>query len=240
MALVFASLLACGGKSGGSTAPTLANVGGVYSGKDAGGKLHYAAVKAGDGSFSWLGVDRSLTFGTFNLDGTTLAGLGLQFLARVPIAQDAPMLVQVGGTAGPGQITLRLSYPGNTGTAVTFTKEPDSNGTTQLSDLAATYNASAEEASNGTGATLNIAADGTLSGGDSAVGSLSGTVTQPTAGVNYFTVAFTYTPTNVSDGGPISFNGVAFRLRGARSGLVLAAHSPSSQYSGIFTPVLKD
>jgi len=236
LSLALLTLIACGGTSN-VPAPTLGNLGGVYSGKDPAGRLHYALVKAGDGTFSWLATDRSLVYGAFDLNGSMVEGQAFAFAPGAPNVLGAPNRLTVGGGASPGAISLTATDGAGAAMSAAFDLEPDSNGTTALKDLAGTYNAAARDASNGTGATIHIGEGGTLSGGDSALGSLTGTVAQPVAGTNGFSVAFTYTPYDAADGPALTYTGVAFRLRGARTGLVLMTQSGVSQFSGIFSEV---
>ncbi|WP_306600118.1 hypothetical protein [Geothrix sp. 21YS21S-2] len=236
LSLALVSLIGCGGTRN-LPAPTLGNMGGIYSGKDAAGRLHYALIKAGDGTFSWLATDRSLVYGTFDLNGSMVEGQAFAFAPGAPDVQGAPNRLTLGGGASAGAISLTATDGAGAAMSAAFNLEPDSNGTTALKDLAGTYTASAQDASNGTGATVHIGENGTLSGGDAALGSLSGTVTQPVAGTNGFNVAFTYTPYDAADGSAMTFTGVAFRLKGARTGLALMTQSGVSQFSGIFASV---
>ncbi|GEM_PF-6733956 len=236
LSLALVSLIACGGTRK-AAAPTLGDLGGVYSAKDPAGKLHYAGIKAGDGTFSWLATDRSLLSGTFVLNGSMVEGQAFVFAPGAPNVQGAPNRLQLGGSASAGAISFTATDGAGAAVSAAFKLEPDSNGTTALKDLAGTYTASAQDASNGTGATVHIGEDGVLSGGDSALGSLSGTVTQPVAGTNGFNVTFTLTPYDAADGSAMTFTGVAFRLKGAKTGLALMTQSGVSQFSGVFTPV---
>jgi len=178
--------------------------------------------------------------GKLTLAGNTLGGSGSFFLpGSNPVSKSATgeARFQFDGKAAQGPTPSVNMVLVNTDqrwdvATLDLTPDPAASSGRSLAALAGSY--ACEESSTGAPATLEVRADGTLSGRDSS-GTFSGTLTEAAPGINALQVTLNYAAAAGKPGA--TFTGLAFYRaeRGAPGSLVLMTDGGRSEFSGIFT-----
>lgn len=231
---ILAAALACGGKSSPAPAPAPSiSLAGAWTGISDDGSTDYILVMPSDGSFRLLNSAMQVgASGSLQTSGSNLSGT-ITFLTTL-----APTRItgKLGGTATSGSIKATISGTDPSFNNRSFVLAPDASAATgaQLTGLAGTWTSAYSSNTDLLDLTFTLDAAGNFTGVLPTLNA-SGTLAQPTANANAFTVDLVITPAfGIFGGTPRNLKGTAY-LRAGSSQMVLSADDGTFLFGGIFT-----
>ncbi|NTV74508.1 MAG: hypothetical protein HGA66_09905 [Holophaga sp.] len=208
---------------------------GAWTGISHDNSTNYILVMPSDGSFRLLNSGMNLgASGSLKTSGKDLSGT-ITFVQTLTPTKTS-LTGKLGGTATSRSINATISSADASINNQSLTLAPDASAATdaQLPGLAGTWSSAPSSNTDVMNLTFTLDAAGRFTGALPGLNA-SGTVAQPAANANAFTVDLVITPSlGLHAGTPQNLKGTAY-LRAGSSQMVLSADNGTFLFGGIFT-----